>query len=136
MHKNHWLPGSTEIPLVWTIHDLVADRPRVPCWHLLFRVGVTETDRFDRRHADLPRPLSGLSAVYILIWIEQSLSLGRFNLSQADHPQVLCGLSTDALLPVQPLHRRLCTDSSDARADCPLLLGGLSALHEHSLQSL
>jgi len=136
MHKNHWLPGSTEIPLVRTVRDLVADRPRVPCWHLLFRVGVTETDRFDRRHADLPRPLGGLSAVYILIWIEQSLSLGRFNLSQADHLHVLCGLSAGALLPVQPLHRRLCTGSSDARADCPLLLGGLSALHEHSLQSL
>ena len=81
MHKNHWLPGSTEIPLVRTVRDPVADCPRVPCWHLLFRVGVTETDRFDRRHADLPRPLGGLSAVYILIWTEQSLSLDRFNLS-------------------------------------------------------
>ena len=78
----------------------------MPCWHLLFCIGVTETDRFNRRNADLPRPLGGLSVVYILIWTEQSLSLGRFNLSQTDRPHVLCGLSADALFSVQPLPER------------------------------
>ena len=106
MHKNLWLPGFTEIPLVRTVRDPVADRRQVPCWHLLFRIGVTETDRFNRCHADLPRPLGRLSAVYILIWTEQSLSLGRFNLSQADRPHVLCGLFADALFSVQPLPER------------------------------
>ena len=64
MHKNLWLPGSTKIPLVRIVRDLVAGRPRVPCWHLLFHIGVTETDRFNRRHADCPLLLGGQSTLH------------------------------------------------------------------------
>ena len=98
MHKNLWLPGSNEIPLMRTVRDPVAYHPWVPCWHLLFRIGVTKTDRFNRRHADLPRPLVGLSAVYILIWTEQSLFLGRFSLSLADRPRTTGGPSAKHML--------------------------------------
>ena len=64
MHKNLWLPGSNEIPLMRTVRDPVAYHPWVPCWHLLFHIGVTETDRFNRRHADCPLLLGKRSALH------------------------------------------------------------------------
>src|SRR6185312_16984423 len=54
MHKSLRIPGPARNPLWRTVRSPLADRPQVPCWHLLFHllhIGVTDAYRIDRRQS-------------------------------------------------------------------------------------
>ena len=64
MHKSLRLFGPARNQLWRTVRNPLADRPQVPCWHLLFHllhIGVTDAYRIDRRQARTVRVLGGPS---------------------------------------------------------------------------